>query len=204
MTDQGADAISVQVNQVFTKTLSDTALSLAQGLVTYADNADVDGHIGELANHVGSLSAQMTKASSVLRTYSTVLGVVARPHYEFCEPSVFGEGFSRKVAGQVGDAKASATTIADAMDASTDSLASAIDASVASFDGVSAAVDDAFATAHDGRETVSQSLITNADGLADQAANYAQLADSLDARSLKACPMAALLSLHKWQAPCVP
>ena len=67
------------------------------------------------------------------------------------------------------------------MDASTDSLASAIDASVASFDGVSAAVDDAFATAHDGRETVSQSLITNADGLADQAANYAQLADSLDA-----------------------
>ena len=30
-------------------------------------------------------------------------------------------------------------------------------------------------------KTVSQSLITNADGLADQAANYAQLADSLDA-----------------------
>ena len=53
VTDQGADAISVQVNQVFAKTLSDTALSLAQGLVTYADNADVDGHIGELANHVG-------------------------------------------------------------------------------------------------------------------------------------------------------
>lgn len=46
---------------------------------------------------------------------------------------------------------------------------------------MSAAVDDAFATAHDGRETVSQSLITNADGLADQAANYAKLADSLDA-----------------------
>ena len=56
VTDQGADAISVQVNQAFAKTLSDTALSLAQGLVTYADNADVDGHIGELANHVGWLS----------------------------------------------------------------------------------------------------------------------------------------------------
>ena len=64
----------------------------------------------------------------------------------------------------------------------TDSLASAIDASVASLDGVSAAVDDAFATAHDGRETVWPSLlITNADGLADEAANYAQLADCLDA-----------------------
>ena len=73
VTDQGADAISVQVNQAFAKTLSDTALSLAQGLVAYADNADVDGHIGELANHVASLSTQMAKALRVLRTYSTVL-----------------------------------------------------------------------------------------------------------------------------------
>ena len=181
VTDQGADAISVQVNQAFAKTLSDTALSLAQGLVTYADNADVDGHIGELANHVGSLSTQMAKASSVLRTYSTVLTSSQDLITSSASLLSSAKGSAEEVAGQVGDAKASATTIADAMDASTDSLASAIDASVASFDGVSAAVDDAFATAHDGRETVSQSLITNADGLADQAANYAQLADSLDA-----------------------
>ena len=91
------------------------------------------------------------------------------------------------------------------MDASTDSLASAIDASVASFDGVSAAVDDAFATAHDGRETVSQSLITNADGLADQAANYSLSWPIPSTRSPKACPSGSSVELYSnGKHVCVP
>ena len=59
ITDQGADSVSYQVNEVFAQTLSEVALGIAESMSAYADEADVGGRIagvsGESARH-GSAS----------------------------------------------------------------------------------------------------------------------------------------------------
>ncbi|MBS6941408.1 MAG: YhgE/Pip family protein, partial [Slackia piriformis] len=74
VTDQGADGVSSQVNQVFAETLSEVALGLASALSDYADEADVNGRIGELASHIDDAGTRVDKAASVLGMYSSVLG----------------------------------------------------------------------------------------------------------------------------------
>ena len=52
VTDQGADQVSNQVNQVFLETLSDVALSIVSSLSKYSQDADLSGAVGTLADHV--------------------------------------------------------------------------------------------------------------------------------------------------------
>ena len=66
VTDQGADQVSNQVNQVFLETLSDVALSIVSSLSKYSQDADLSGAVGTLADHVDGMAGQMTGAASVL------------------------------------------------------------------------------------------------------------------------------------------
>lgn len=73
VTDQGADQVSNQVNQVFLETLSDVALSIVSSLSKYSQDADLSGAVGTLADHVDNMSGQMTGAASVLGMYSQLI-----------------------------------------------------------------------------------------------------------------------------------
>ena len=181
VTDQGADTISVQVNQVFTETLSDTALSLAQSLVTYADNSDVDGRIGDLADHVGTLSSQMTKASSVMRTYSSVLTSSQNLISSSSSLLSSAKGSAEDVAGQVGDIKSSASDISEAMRVSTNALSQALQSSSNQLQDVSTQIDNALDSANATQESVQDALNQQASDMGDQASNYYAMAKSLRA-----------------------
>ena len=73
VTDQGADQVSNQVNQVFLETLSDVALSIVSSLSKYSQDADLSGAVGTLADHVDGMAGQMTGAASVLGMYSQLI-----------------------------------------------------------------------------------------------------------------------------------
>ncbi len=72
ITDQGADMVSYQVNEVFAETLSEVSLSLVQGLSNYADEADVQGRIAALSSHVRTMATRIDDAASVLALYATL------------------------------------------------------------------------------------------------------------------------------------
>lgn len=180
MTDQGADAISEQVNQIFTETLSDTALGIAQSLATYADKADVDGRIGDLAEHVSSLGADLSKASSVLRAYSSILGSSQDLIADSAELLSSTRESAAEVSAQVGELEASAGDIAGAMSASMDALSAALEASAASFAGVSASVDAAFDSLDATSASAASSLRTSAAGLDAQAQSYRDIVAQLE------------------------
>ena len=179
VTDQGADTISVQVNQVFTETLSDTALSLAQSLVTYADNSDVDGRIGDLANHVGVLSSQMTKASSVMRTYSSVLTSSQDLISSSSSLLSSAKGSAEDVAGKVGEMKSSASDISEAMRVSANALSQALQSSSDQLQDVSTQIDNALDSANATQESVQDALNQQASDMGDQADNYYAMAKAL-------------------------
>ena len=74
ITDRGADTVSYQVNEVFAETLSEVALSIAESLSRYADEADASGRIADLSAHVRTMGDQVDRMASVLTLYSSLAG----------------------------------------------------------------------------------------------------------------------------------
>ena len=144
VTDQGADQVSTQVNEVFTETLSDVALSIVSALSKYSQDADLSGVVGTLADHIDSMASQMTSASSVLGMYSQLI--------DSSKSLISNSGDllsqAKDEAGKVGDIARdggdAATGIADALSSSTDSLSQAISASAEGYLGISAQISDVY------------------------------------------------------------
>ena len=144
VTDQGADQVSNQVNQVFLETLSDVALSIVSSLSKYSQDADLSGAVGTLADHVDNMAGQMMGAASVLGMYSQLID----SSQSLISQSGTLLGQARDEASNVGDiAKDSGATVSDiasALSTSADSLSQAIDASAESYKGISAQISDVY------------------------------------------------------------
>ena len=63
LTDQGADRVAAQVNAVFTQTLAEIALNLAQSLAKFTDESGIDSSLTGLGDRIDSLGEQMEQAA---------------------------------------------------------------------------------------------------------------------------------------------
>ena len=147
VTDQGADQVSNQVNQVFLETLSDVALSIVSSLSKYSQDADLSGAVGTLADHVDGMAGQMTGAASVLGMYSQLID---------SSQSLISQ--SGTLLGQTRDEAAKVGDIASALSTSADSLSQAISASAESYKGISAQISDVYDSTGDLTGDTSQHL----------------------------------------------
>lgn len=144
VTDQGADQVSYQVNEVFAETLSEVALGVSSALSEYADNADASGRLGDVANHVGAMSAQMSQAASVLGTYSSILDSSQALVAGSSKLLAQAKDAAGEAGAAAGEGRQAVTTIADALSASAGALSDALQQSSAGYAGVPEAVDAAF------------------------------------------------------------
>ena len=179
LTDQGASKASDMVNQVFAKTLAEVGMNVASSLLKYTDNANIDSRLGDLANHVDTMGAQMSDASQTLRTYAQVL--------DASQSLVTG---SAELLGQAGDsaaqvmdsanqAKDSVSSMGDALKASNAALGEAISNSAAGYEGVSSAIDQAFSSANTLAGTSASSLDNQASSIEAQASQFESLASQV-------------------------
>ena len=179
LTDQGASKASDMVNQVFAKTLAEVGMNVASSLLKYSDNANIDSRLGDLANHVDTMGAQMSDASQTLRTYAQVL--------DASQSLVTG---SAELLGQAGDsaaqvmdsanqAKDSVSSMGDALKASNAALGEAISNSAAGYEGVSSAIDQAFSSANTLAGTSAGSLDNQASSIEAQASQFESLASQV-------------------------
>lgn len=179
LTDQGASKASDMVNQVFAKTLAEVGMNVASSLLKYSDNANIDSRLGDLANHVDTMGAQMSDASQTLRTYAQVL--------DASQSLVTG---SAELLGQAGDsaaqvmdsanqAKDSVSSMGDALKTSNAALGEAISNSAAGYEGVSSAIDQAFSSANTLAGTSAGSLDNQASPIEAQASQFESLASQV-------------------------
>lgn len=180
LTDQGASKASDMVNQVFTKTITEVGLNVASSLLKYSDNANLDSRLGDLADHVNSMGAQMSDASKTLKTYASVL--------DASQSLVTG---SAQLLGQAGDsasqvmdsanqAKDSVSSMSDALKSSNDVLGQAIANSAAGYDGLSSSIDAAFNSSGDLAGSSATSLRSQADSVKSKADQFESLASQID------------------------
>lgn len=73
VTDQGADTVSYQVNKVFAETLAEVSVSVAQGLSSYSDRADMGGRIAALSSNVRRMADRMDQTAAVIDLYASLV-----------------------------------------------------------------------------------------------------------------------------------
>lgn len=181
VTDQGADGVSSQVNQVFAETLSEVALGLASALSDYADEADVNGRIGELASHIDDAGTRVDRAASVLGMYSSVLGSAQGLIED--SGALLGQVRSSAdgVASSVDDIKAAAGDVGSAMGDSASALSTALQQSAQSYGAVADSMDAAFDSASSLAAESSSQLRAAGDRVAGQADGYRDIVAQLEA-----------------------
>lgn len=180
LTDQGADKVSAEVNQVFAKTLSEAALGISSAVFEYADDADLQGRLGDLSKHVASLGSQMAKASSLLTTYSSVLVSSQAIIEDSAKLITQVKDASSDVVSSVGDAKQAAGDIAGAMESSMTALSTALSQSSESYGAVGEAVDAAFASTDTLSANAASQMRSQSDSIDRQIEGYRNLVASLE------------------------
>lgn len=180
LTDQGASKASDMVNQVFTKTITEVGLNVASSLLKYSDNANLDSRLGDLADHVNSMGAQMSDASKTLKTYASVLD--ASQSLVTGSAQLLGQAgdSASKVMDSANQAKDSVSSMSDALKASNDVLGQAISNSASGYDGLSSSIDAAFASSGDLAGSSATNLRSQADSVKSKADQFESLASQID------------------------
>ena len=180
LTDQGADKVSAEVNQVFAQTLSEAALGISSAVFEYAEDADLQGRLGDLSKHVASLGSQMSKASSLLVTYSSVLSSSQSIINDSANLISQVKGASGEVVSSIGDAKQTAGDIAGAMEQSMSALSTALSQSSSSYGAVGEAVDKAFSSADALATDAASQMRSQSDAIDRQIEGYRDLVSALE------------------------
>ena len=147
VTDQGADQVSSQVNRVFTETLSEIALAIASSLYDYADSADVNGSIAELANHLTRVSSQLSRSAQTIEMYAEVLDSAQTLVSDSSTLLEQAKQATDGVRQSAASAKQSADSTKSSLEDAVTLLSEALDQSSAGFAAIPDAVDAAFDSA---------------------------------------------------------
>lgn len=180
ITDQGADTVSYQVNEVFVETLSEIALSIAKSLSEYADEADMDGRIAAVSGHVRSMGDDVGRMASVLGLYASLADT---SRSLVCDSAKLIDSAQREVDGLGATASqggSSASDMASALKESAEELSRALEASSRGFSAVSGSVDELFDVASSGAQESAAGMREEADALDGHIAQYRSIVGELD------------------------
>ena len=181
ITDRGADTVSYQVNEVFAETLSEVALSIAESLSRYADEADASGRIANLSAHVRTMGDQVDRMASVLTLYSSLAGSAQSLVGESAQLVQAAQREADGLGSTASQGAASAASLVDALRQAADGLSQALADGGQGFAAVSASVDALFDAAATGSQDSVAALRGQADALDGQVAACRDIVAQLEA-----------------------
>ena len=181
ITDRGADTVSYQVNEVFAETLSEVALSIAESLSRYADEADASGRIADLSAHVRTMGDQVDRMASVLTLYSSLAGSAQSLVGESAQLVQAAQREADGLGSTASQGAASAASLVDALRQAADGLSQALADGGQGFAAVSASVDALFDAAATGSQDSVAALRGQADALDGQVAACRGIVAQLEA-----------------------
>ncbi len=180
ITDQGADTVSYQVNEVFAETMAEVALGVAQSISQYADDNDLSGDLGRISNRVREVGDGLSRTKAVLALYSGLVGSAQ----EIVGGSVDLLEQARGAAGQVKDplqqSGEAAGSMADTLKGAAAELSKALESTSSQMSQVADAADAAFDAAVDDMGKGGDGLQSLAGRVSDAATHYRDLASQLE------------------------
>ena len=180
ITDQGADSVSYQVNEVFAQTLSEVALGIAESMSAYADEADVGGRIAGVSGKVRDMGAQADRMASVLELYSSLAGAAQTLASDSGELVAAAQRGVDDVGAAAEQGSTSASDLTAAVKGSVDDLADALGGAAARFDEVSVSAGALFDAASTGAGQGADALRGQAEAVDAQIARYRSAVEQLE------------------------
>lgn len=181
ITDQGADTVAYQINEVFVETLSEVGLSIAESLANYAQEADASGRIADVSAHISSLADDMDRAREVLGLYASLARSLEQLLADGADLAGAAKQEADGLSALAADGLGSSNDLVAALQEPLSRLSEMLDASIGSMDGLEDSFRDLFAAADAGAADAVSSLRAQAGALASQGAGYRQLASQLRA-----------------------
>ncbi|NGM17120.1 YhgE/Pip domain-containing protein [Eggerthellaceae bacterium zg-893] len=180
ITDQGADAVSYQVNQVFAQTLAEVSTGLVHAIGATADDAGLKDAASGLAERLRDGADEIDGCRTVASSYAALIGSLEGV---LENADALAAATSERL-GDTMDAAAGAASpllsMGDEAKASVDAMDAALATSVQAYQGLLDSFDDLFGTAGQTADQAKSSLTTYAALLRDDADRYRDLAASLD------------------------
>ena len=74
LTTQGAQGVTAQINTVFSQTLAEATVAIAEDVSSYLEHADTQAALDRLSNHLQTLSAELNSGANTVSSLSTLIG----------------------------------------------------------------------------------------------------------------------------------
>ncbi|WEV53663.1 YhgE/Pip domain-containing protein [Bifidobacterium sp. ESL0704] len=193
VTGQGADQISKEVNEMFARTITGTALSVANGLSKQLDSSDARNRLTTFNGNINDLASQLNDSATSVDAYAGLIDVsqtLLSSSSALLGNASNGTGESlrqlHKAGGSINDVSSALTTAASA-------LSQALKASSSGNAAIGTSIGNAFDSAGKSSADVSATLRKQAGLIGEQAAQYQKIRDTL--AGLPTVPDEALASL---------
>ena len=180
ITDQGAEAVSAQINEVFTETLSDIALSLVSSLSDFLTDADTQTALTRLEARIGGIATQL-RAGAQTADMFTALIESSIPLVDSATALVSASGAAFGDASDaVGSGVAAASGLKKTLSSATQALTDAIADTASGYDAVADRIDDLFTSVDGLGDSQVQTIETLSGAVQQQIDGYAALRDTLE------------------------
>ena len=180
ITGQGADTVAAQINEMFSETLTSTALSITSQLADELDKPESQATLTNFSNNMGNFANTLTDTSSALTTFSS-LTLSAQNLLDSSNSLLSNVSDSAKNAGnELKQSKNSINDLTGAVKTSTNALSTALNSSANSFGAVSTDIDSVFNNAGTQAGNTATALRNQAANVTKQAQSYQNIYDALD------------------------
>ncbi|WEV42046.1 hypothetical protein OZX57_00575 [Bifidobacterium sp. ESL0682] len=181
VTGQGADQISKEVNEMFAKTITSTALSVASGLSKQLDSSDARERLTSFNGNINDLAGQLNDSATNVDAYASLIDVsqaLLSSSSSLLNNVSNNTGKSLK---QLNKAGSNVKDVSGALDTATSTLSQALNASSSGNAAIGTDIGNAFDSANKSSADVSAMLRKQAGLIGDQAAQYQKIRDTLAA-----------------------
>lgn len=179
LTNEGANEVSTQINQMFAKTLTSTALSIASQLADDLSSPQAQTALARFSANIGDFATTLNDTSAMLGDYATITGSASSLLGESNSLLDNASASATAAGNQLDSAKQGVTDLSSAMTTAADTLASALSSSADSYGSVADAVDTLYANAGTQAEDTAAALDTQAKHVGAQVTEYQTIRQSI-------------------------
>ncbi|BDR53819.1 phage infection protein [Bombiscardovia nodaiensis] len=179
VTGQGADQVAGQINEMFAKTITGTALSIASQLADQLSKPQAKEQLANFSGNIDSFAKEVSQAAQLLDSFSS-LGTGAQALMTSSNQLAQGLASSAdQSASDLKAAKSGVTDITGALKSTTATLSQALAQSSSSYAAVGQSIDSTFDSAGRSVEDVATSIRHQADLVDQQSDKYQQIRDAI-------------------------
>ncbi|MEQ6897216.1 YhgE/Pip domain-containing protein [Microbacterium sp. KR10-403] len=179
ITGQGAEAVSAQINEVFTETLGEISLGLVSSLSDYLTDADTQAALTRLEARIGGVATQLRSGAQTADMFTSLIQS-SIPLVDSASSLVTDAGSAFSSASDAAGTGAGAVgELKSVLKTATGSLSDAISRTSAGYDAVADRIDDLFTQADGLSGDQGDVLTTLAAGVRQQIDAYTTVRDRL-------------------------